>query len=83
MLLYYCDGCRFGGGPEVRFLRPCSSCLCSHEEIVRRQCREMNAFIIVSYNSFNFKDYISRKPCIQINCHIGLPPTAVSQVYLG
>lgn len=43
-----CDVCRFGGGPEVRFLRQCPSCLHTHEALVRRQCREMNEFIIVS-----------------------------------
>jgi len=46
-----CDVCRFGGGPEVRFLRQCPSCLRVHEALVRRQCHEMNAFITVSYTT--------------------------------
>jgi len=43
-----CDVSRFGGGPEVRFLRQCLTCLRTHEAVVRRQYHEMNAFIKVA-----------------------------------
>ena len=44
-----CELWRFGGGPEVECLRHCPSCVRSCEALVRRQCREMKAFIVVSY----------------------------------
>ena len=61
------DVSRFGGGPEIGLLRQCPSCLRTHEAVVRRQCHEMNAFIIVSFTSERFALVSISCTCDEVN----------------